>query len=264
MADSNRTTTTPRPSQGAPTNPGRALDENIERRRFVTVIRGYDRIEVDEYIDDLLAVISTLRTSIGDAERVRRSLEERLAAADRRAAEKAEAPPVPSEGFGMRAERLLRMAENEAAEIRAAAATESSAIVERARADAEQRRHEAEQALIARAAQVDEEAGRRTAALDEREAALKAQAEASRSEIEQINETAKREADQLRQDARREIDAIRAAAAQDAARAAEAVRKDVDRLVAVRDTTRQELARIVELASAAAAAAEEDEDGEKS
>ena len=74
MEPTNRTTTTARPrsgsipaqgGSGAGQSTGRsgAFEEDAERRRFVTVLRGYDRIEVDEYIDDLLAVVTTLRSS---------------------------------------------------------------------------------------------------------------------------------------------------------------------------------------------------------
>lgn len=267
MEPTNRTTTAPRPraggsiptqsgsahggsSQGGSSGPASSFEEDIERRRFVTVIRGYDRIEVDEYVDDLLAVVTTLRTSAAEAEKARRTAEERVAAAERKAAETAGSQPpaaAPAEGFGMRAERLLRLAENEAAEIRAGAAAESSAIVERARADAEQFRHESEQALITRSAQSDQEAARRTAALDEREGSLKAQVEAARGEIEMLTRAAQREADRLRDQARHEIEEKRAAAETAATRAVEAVEKDVARLNNLRESTRQELARIVEI-----------------
>jgi len=260
MEPTNRTATTARPSPGsipaqngsnAAQQAGRpgAFDEDVERRRFVTVLRGYDRIEVDEYIDDLLAAVATLRTAAAEADRNRRAAEERAKEAERRAAESANAQPAPAptEGFGVRAERLLRLAENEAAEIRAAAAAESSSIVERARADAEQRRHEAEQALITRSAQADQENARRTAALDEREGSLKSQIEAARGEIEMLTRAAQREADRLREQVRHEIDEKRAAAELEATRAVESVEKDVARLNALRESTRQELARIVEI-----------------
>ena len=260
MEPTNRTATTPRPrssgavpAQGGPTQPpsrSGGFEDDVERRRFVTVLRGYDRIEVDEYIDDLLAVVATLRTSATEADKNKRTAEERAAAAERRATESAAAPQqaaAPTEGFGMRAERLLRLAENEAAEIRAAAAAESSAVIERSRADAEQRRHEAEQALIARSTQTDQETARRTAALDEREGALKSQVEAARGEIEMLTRAAQREADRLREQVRHEIDEKRAAAELEATRAVESVEKDVARLNALRESTRQELARIVEI-----------------
>ncbi len=279
MAEPPRTATTasrPRPGPASPPTPpggvasnaeaksgaakGRNFEDDTERRRFVTVIRGYDRVEVDEYIDDLLAVVSTLRSSVADIDRARREAEEKLAAAERKAGEPAAATP-PSDGFGVRAERLLRLAESEAAEIRAGAAAESSSVLERARADAEQRRHEAEQALIARSAQADQEAGRRSAALDEREGALKAQIDASRGEIEMLSRAAQREAERLREQAAREIEEQRAAAAQEAARMVEAAEKDVARLAAVRESTRQELSRIIEVVTSAAGHAAEDGDG---
>ncbi len=260
MEPTNRTTTAARPRAGSiPTKSGStasgssgtasSFEDDVERRRFVTVIRGYDRIEVDEYVDDLLAVVTTLRTSAAEAEKARRTAEERAAAAERKAESVGSQQPAaaPTEGFGMRAERLLRLAENEGAEIRAAAAAESSAIVERARADAEQFRHESEQALIARSAQADQEAARRTAALDERESSLKAQVEAARGEIEMLTRAAQREADRLRDQARHEIEEKRAAAEMVATRAVEAVEKDVARLNNLRESTRQELARIVEI-----------------
>lgn len=278
MADAPRATTTARPlsrpdsvpaprsgtsvpstptgssaSTGSDAGKVKNVVEDTQRRRFVNVIRGYDRIEVDEYIDDLLAVVATLRSSVAEAERGRREADERLSTAERHAGEQpAPVAAVPSEGFGMRAERLLRLAESEAAEIRAAAANESSSIVEKSRAAAEQYRHEAEQALIARSAQVDQEAARRTAALDEREGSLKAQIEASRGEIEMLSRAAQREADRLREQAAREIEEQRAAAGHDAARAVEAVEKDVARLVAVRESTREELRRVVEVVRMAA------------
>ncbi len=273
MEPTNRTTTTARPRAAGPI-PGQSgssqngstangssqagaatgsFEDDIERRRFVTVIRGYDRIEVDEYVDDLLAVVTTLRTSVDEADKARRAAEERAAAVERKAAESAgtqQAAP-PAEGFGMRAERLLRLAENEAVEIRTAAAAESSSIVERARADAEQFRHESEQALITRSAQADQEAGRRAAALDERESSLKAQLESARGEIEMLTRAAQREADRLRDQARHEVEEQRAAAELEATRAVEAVEKDVARLNALRESTRQELARIVEIVRSA-------------
>ena len=63
-----------------------------------------------------------------------------------------------AQGFGYRAERLLRMAEAEANEIRGSAIKEAAEIVERARAAAEMHRHEIEQNLIMRATTLDQQA----------------------------------------------------------------------------------------------------------
>ena len=51
-------------------------------------------------------------------------------------------------GFGVRAERLLRLAEIEAREMRAAAAADVAAMIAKAQAEAESHRHEVEQQLI--------------------------------------------------------------------------------------------------------------------
>src|SRR6478735_1824968 len=97
MEPTNRTATTPRPRssgavpvQGGPAQPpsrSGGFEDDAERRRFVTVLRGYDRIEVDEYIDDLLAVVATLRTSAAEADKNKRTAEERAKEAERRAVE---------------------------------------------------------------------------------------------------------------------------------------------------------------------------------
>ena len=70
-----------------------------------------------------------------------------------------------------------------------------------------------------------------------------------------LTRAAKREADRLREQVRHEIDEKRAAAELEATRAVEAVEKDVARLNALRESTRQELARIVEIVRTASASA---------
>ena len=62
-----------------------------------------------------------------------------------------------------------------------------------------------------------------------------------------LTRAAQREADRLREQVRHEIDEKRAAAELEATRAVEAVEKDVARLKSLRESTRQELARIVEI-----------------
>jgi hypothetical protein len=67
------------------------------------------------------------------------------------------------QGFGARAEKLLQLAESEAAELRSRTARESADLMEQSRAAAEGYRHEAEQALIVRTAELDQLATRRDA-----------------------------------------------------------------------------------------------------
>ena len=130
-----------------------------------------------------------LRRELAESER-RRALAEQHATATeseirnlRSESSTSERTP-PEESFGYRAEKLLRLAEQEAAEARAAAGREAAAVVEQARADAEQHRHEVEQSLIARSSLLDQQAAQRTVELQEREQQIAAQMTTARSEIE--------------------------------------------------------------------------------
>ena len=67
------------------------------------------------------------------------------------------------QGFGARAEKLLQLAESEAAELRSRTVRESADLMEQSRAAAEGYRHEAEQALIVRTTELDQLAARRDA-----------------------------------------------------------------------------------------------------
>ena len=97
------------------------------------------------------------------------------------------------------------MAEVEASDIRGKAAREAAALVENARADAEAHRHGVEQKLIARAAELDQEAARRQVELKEREQQVVDQLNSARNEAEQVLAAAQHQAQQLvdRPDARR-------------------------------------------------------------
>jgi hypothetical protein len=109
------------------------------------VLRGYDRIEVDQFIDGILEENAALR----------RELESRRAApADRddRPAPAREAPPAPyydvdtpaEDSFGFRAEKLLRLAEREAAEMRTRATRDAEAVEATSRRRAEEQLRAAE------------------------------------------------------------------------------------------------------------------------
>ena len=107
-------------------------------------------------------MLARLRSELADAEERRRRAEQRIDASRTRTGRpgrvsSASSAP-PEEGFGVRAERLLRLAEQEAAEVRSGAAEEAAMMRQRVREDIERQRHEAEQALIMRSTQFDERA----------------------------------------------------------------------------------------------------------
>ena len=175
---------------------------------FPTVVRGYERHQVDRFVAHQRRVVRELRTAL--------TATERPAPASHRAG----ASPTPRsgsgcvpswtpgtsaapEGFGTRAEKLLRMAESEAAEMRANASRESVALVEQARVAAEQHRHEAEQAAIARSRELEQEIRRRTAELVDREQKAAEQVAAGRAEAERLRSRGGRGGATLRDGGRR-------------------------------------------------------------
>jgi hypothetical protein len=109
------------------------------------VLRGYDRIEVDEYIAALIEENAALR----------RELESRGAQAERPApaSPAAAAPAAPQyydvdtpaeDSFGFRAEKLLRLAERESAEMRTRATRDAEAVEAAARRRSEEQLRAAE------------------------------------------------------------------------------------------------------------------------
>jgi cell division septum initiation protein DivIVA len=125
------------------------------------VLRGYDRIEVDAYIEKLLEENSTLRRELDSG--AARAAAERPA--ERAAAQ--EQPPqqydidTPAEdSFGFRAEKLLRLAEREAAEMRTRATRDAETVEATARQRAEEQLRSAEQEADQMRAQASQEAGR--------------------------------------------------------------------------------------------------------
>ena len=114
------------PTGGGPINSGPS---------FEVVRRGYDRDQVDAQLRDM-------RERLSAAENARQAAEKRATAeqAEKRPARENTGPS--QESFGYRAEKILRLAEHEAADVRSRAASEATTLVEQARADAEQHRHE--------------------------------------------------------------------------------------------------------------------------
>jgi cell division septum initiation protein DivIVA len=163
---------------------------------FDIVRRGYDCGQVDEHLHVLM-------TTLTDYQRAHRSEHGRAdrAEADLRTA-RADLTRRPEavdrdQGFGYRVEKLMRAAEQEAADVRAGASNEATALLENAREDAERHRHEVEQALIARNVALEHDAARRRVELDERERRLGEQMAATRDEADRILSDGNRKADQL-------------------------------------------------------------------
>ena len=112
-------TTSTRPAAGPSGSPP---DQRATSSAFDSAMRGYERRQVDEYVARQRNETATLRAQLAEAERQRRLATEHAEATEEenrrlRSTAGREAPP-PEEGFGFRAEKLLRIAEQEAAEVR--------------------------------------------------------------------------------------------------------------------------------------------------
>jgi cell division septum initiation protein DivIVA len=235
-------------------HPRKSVHEEGERPRFVTVVRGYDRIEVDEHMRATRREMAGLRAELVDCEDRRWLAERRADALEGEVGELRSqlTAHAPDGGFGLRAERLLRLAEQEASEVRASASLEAATTLQEARAEAERHRHEVEQSLISRSATFDERAARRSGELQRWETQIAEQLAAAKAEAQAVEEAARRAADQYRERVEAEAGEIRARAATEALQSREHVALELVRLAELQDGVRAEIARLCALLSEAA------------
>ena len=183
---------------------------------------GYDRRQVDDYLDridehinglDARHAHDTARVTAlqGELEELRTRLDD----AEARAA----GQPEPASRLTARLAEMLRLAEEEAAAIRAGAQAEAERVMTSATQQAEQANRDVTAALELREREVLKRAEQAEAAT------LQAQRDA-----EAVRSQGKRDADNLLVAAQREADASRAAAEQEAAQAVAQARQDVQLL----------------------------------
>lgn len=243
MADSATSTKAPTTPSGS-TPPGNAPDQPFE-----SALRGYDRRQVEDFVRAKKKEIAALTAELAEATRQRRLAAEQVEATEkelrelRERASQNDAAPV-GDGFGFRAEKLLRLAEQEASEIRASAGQESAAVIEEARSQAEQHRHEVERDLIARKSQIEQQAAQRNAELHDREKQIAEQLTSAREQADQLHASASRAADRLRQESEAAAAETRARAAADADRERDQARQEIARLDGLQGDVRGELGRL--------------------
>ena len=214
---------------------------------FDVVRRGYDRDQVDAQLRELRDRLAAAEAARAGAEQHARATEDELRTARSRIG--TEAPPS-SESFGFRAEKILRLAEHEASDVRNRAAKEATALVERARADAERHRHDVEQELISRSAGLDQEAAQRTVTLSEREQQATATLASAREEAARITDDAAKAAEKLLADARHDAEQLGRRGEQDARRRREAADHELRRIGMMNEAVRTEMARLHEVLGA--------------
>jgi hypothetical protein len=100
---------------------------------FATVRKGYEPAAVDAHLALLTESLSALRAALADSERRRTMAEQHAVAVEEeiRVVRSGIAPAVDT-GFGARAERMLRLAETEAEQIRGTAHRTAAEVTERA------------------------------------------------------------------------------------------------------------------------------------
>lgn len=236
-------------------------------RTFDTVLRGYARDQVDAALRRLDRLVAELNGSVAATTAELRTATRRAEVSESHNRElrmtlAQQAARTEDQGFGVRAERLLRLAESEAADVRSRASRDAADLMGRSRIDAEAYRHEAEQALIARSAELDQSATRRIAELGEREEQAELQLTAARAEAERVTTAAAREADRLHRAAAAAAEQERHRVRVEAEQIREAARLDVDRLAAVRDGAHADIVRVTQLLRAELASGEHRAAGE--
>jgi cell division septum initiation protein DivIVA len=221
---------------------------------FDTVLRGYERRQVDDFVSRTKDEIAQLKENLAEAQRKRRLATDHAEATERelrdlRTKSAHTEPRAVEDSFGYRAEKLLRIAEQEAAEVRTHASRESAAIIEQARTEAEKHRHEVEQTLISRASLLEQQASQRNAELQEREQQIADQLVAAREQADQLHAAAARTADRLRQESEAAAEEAKLRAASDIQRQRDQASQEINRLDKVQGDVRSELARLNEVLS---------------
>jgi cell division septum initiation protein DivIVA len=117
---------------------------------FATVMRGYDRGQVEDYVVRLQEFLHDSEQRAANADRRVAQTQSRIEGLEReltRAAEVAREPGATYDGLGERISTILRLAAEEAEGLKSTARSEADSIVEEARRDAERGRVAAEHAL---------------------------------------------------------------------------------------------------------------------
>jgi DivIVA domain-containing protein len=186
------------------------LSEEDQPNGFDVVLRGYDRRQVDDYLD-------RVEVALGEADQRHADDAQRLAALERQVAEqherlvdaerRAAGQPEPVPVAGDRIAAMLRLADEEATAIRAAA------------------RDEADRLVLEAQTRATEETSTRTKELDQRELELAR----ARDDVDKATLQAQKDAESIRSNAERDAEQTRASAASDAdaarVKAEEAVRR---------------------------------------
>ena len=221
--------------------------DHTDEVTFPLAVRGYDRRHIDHYLAGQRHALQQLqaeRDQLGSRLQQAERRAETAAAENGRLRGELSTRGSSGEGYGARAEKLLRLAESEASQMRANASRETVALIEQARVQAELHRHETEQAVIARSRELEQNLRRRALELDERAERSSEQIASDRAESERLRGAVAEAATKLRDEAEAEAELVKARARAEAGRTREEARVELNRVTALRAEVHAELERI--------------------
>jgi hypothetical protein len=233
------------PASAVPALPAVLTDPvDLDPPAFPTVRKGYEPAAVDARFALLAESVAALRAALAESER-RRAMAEQHAVAVEEEIRVVRSGISPTDaGFGARAERMLRLAETEAEQIRATAHRTAAEVTERALSEAERHRHDVRQRLIAESARAEEQSARRAAELKDRENQLEQRLVRARAEADAVHSAAERAALTHRQSAEADVEDLRRRTADELGRARAQVERELTRLRELQGVARAELIRI--------------------
>ena len=233
------------PSSAVPDLPAVLTDPvDLDPPAFPTVRRGYEPAAVDARFALLAESVAALRAALAESERRRAMAEQHAVAVEEEIRVVRSGADPADTGFGARAERMLRLAETEAEQIRVTAHRTAVEVTERAQSAAERHRHDVRQQLIAESARAEERAARRASELQERERALDERLDRVRADADAVRVATERAADAHRAGVHAELEELRRRTAEELGRARAQAERELARLRDLQGTARAELARI--------------------
>lgn len=210
--------------------------ERLDRRdvtdtAFDVVLRGYDKRQVDERLRLAGAELAAAKDAF-------RAATERVAMLENALHQARSAPSDgPDMHFGARVEKILKLAEDEAREVRAHAEAAAVALLDQARAQAAEQLQRAEQEITSWRAEANQT---RTAAGADAEELL----QVATADAEQVLTAARAEAEQLVAQARAEAQRLMTAATDTAAQRERSSAHELHQLSRLQEEINSDLYRV--------------------
>jgi hypothetical protein len=198
MADADTRLAAVEPGQrdvpGEPAAPPDSRPPDRESPQFDLVLRGYDRVEVDQYVRGLLEENAALRRDLAASRAAQRNGATAPGPQTSPTSRHYDVDTPAEDSFGFRAEKLLRLAEQEARDMRTCATRDAQAVEAAARRRAEEQLRAAEAQAKDIRARVSEEAANRQKQVSQEAARLDRVYRSTKGELRRLAELLNTEA----------------------------------------------------------------------